>query len=707
MPSITIRSVSVSSVDTAVSERGPWERIVFSIVLSVLAVWARPAAAAEILVTEFDNETVDVFTTEGARVNYPLISGVTTPTGIAASGTNLFVARYNDNGNGSIASYNASGVLQNKLLIPVLAFPTSVAVSGSDLFVATEGRAGISTGTVGEYTTAGGFVHSGLIRGLVNPVGIVVSGTNLFVVSAGNGANGNGTVGEYTTAGVPINASLITGLNDPGGIALSGGNLFVTNIATGTVGEYTTSGVPINASLITGMDSPGGIAVYGSNLFITNEYIGTVAEYTTAGTLVNPALISGLMYPRGIAIVPEPATGTLLAMGAAVLLALGYGYRKSPSATKRRHGWMRSMANRMKVSLVGLAFAGLALGKSRCAWRVSQVLRQIQMFGCHIHACVSTLRLYVRILRMIRHGHDERGHGTPTRNLSAGRALGAPCRNLATSIFAAAAMVMCALTLNVRATDLSNSLALTYTDGQGHSMQYRLFLPAGYGTPGAEFPLVLFLHGSGESGTDNLAQVDNHIDGLIDATRSGPYSAFLLAPQLPTSSGFGSYNPQDLTMQILQQVEAAYPVETNRMYITGLSMGGFGTFEYISEFPHMFAAAVPLSGGGDSSPENAALTKDVPTWIFHGDADTTVPVADSIEMYQSLVNAGGHPKITIIPGGPHDIWEQIYGDATANQYGVYPWMFSQSIPEPSSLALVVAGVIALAVSKGRKCWRRR
>ena len=259
---------------------------------------------------------------------------------------------------------------------------------------------------------------------------------------------------------------------------------------------------------------------------------------------------------------------------------------------------------------------------------------------------------------------------------------------------------------NVRATDLSNSLALTYTDGQGHSMAYRLFLPDGYGTPGAQFPLVLFLHGSGESGTDDTAQVVNHIDGLIDATRSGPYSAFLLAPQLPTSSGFGSYNPQDLTMQILQQVEAAYPVETNRLYITGLSMGGFGTFEYISEFPHMFAAAVPLSGGGDSSAANAAQIKDVPTWIFHGDADQTVPVADSIEMYQALVNAGGHPKMTIIPGGPHDIWEPIYGDATANQYGVYPWMFSQSIPEPSSLALLVAGVIALAASRWWRYWGR-
>jgi predicted esterase len=589
--------------------------------LAAIALCAVPASAAQIFVTNFDDGTIETYTTAGASVNRPLVSNLIRPTGIAVAGSNVFVAKYFDStGTGSIAEYTTDGQLVNAALIPVLYHPTSIAVSGNNLYVTNNGITA-NSGTVNVYTTAGKLVGSGLARSLSNPVGIAVSDTKVFVVSAGSGGNGKGMVGEYTTAGVTVNKNLITGLNNPGGITIAGGNLFVTNIASGTVGEYTLDGQPINTALITGLDSPGPITALGSHLYITNEYLGTISEYTTAGVPVNTALVTGLSYPRGIAIVPEPAAWILLAAGIGMLFVRG-SYKSVVASIKNR-------------------------------FQAKPVFRA----------------MLVAILVVV-----------------------------AITTFAG----------NARATDLSNSLALTYSDGQGHTMAYRLFLPDGFGTPGEEFPLVLFLHGSGESGTDNTDQVTNHIDGLISATRSGPYSAFLLAPQLPTSSGFGSYNPQDLTMQILQQVEAAYPVETNRMYITGLSMGGFGTFEYISEFPNLFAAAVPLSGGGDDSPQNAEAIKNVPTWIFHGDADQTVPVGDSVDMYQAIANAGGHPKMTIIPGGPHDIWEQVYGDATVNQYGVYPWMFSQqlstSIPEPSTLVLVAAGVIALAASKKRWRW---
>jgi predicted esterase len=268
----------------------------------------------------------------------------------------------------------------------------------------------------------------------------------------------------------------------------------------------------------------------------------------------------------------------------------------------------------------------------------------------------------------------------------------------------ALAAILCCAAFAPQAT--ATSLALTYTDDAGHAMPYRLFLPAGYNAPGAQFPLVLFLHGSGESGTDNNAQVAKNMTGLISATQAGPFSAFLLAPQLPTASGWGSFNPQDLSIQILNAVIAGFPVETDRLYLTGLSMGGFGTFEYMSEFPNKFAAAVPMSGGGDSSPENAARIEHIPTWIFHGRLDTTVPVQYSLNMYNVMLAAGGSPKLTILPFGFHAIWDPIYKDASINQYGLYPWMFSQSlsVPEPASIVLFLLGA-ALTIPRARH--RRR
>ncbi len=154
-------------------------------------------------------------------------------------------------------------------------------------------------------------------------------------------------------------------------------------------------------------------------------------------------------------------------------------------------------------------------------------------------------------------------------------------------------------------------------------MPYRLFVPPQEAAnPGEKFPLVLFLHGSGELGTDNYAQVSNHIDGLIQATQSDAYASFLLAPQLtdfPDAGDFDANDPFDRTMDILKQVISEYPVDPTRIYITGLSLGGFGTFTYMDEFPNLWAAAVPLSGGGD--PSTASVIKDIPTWAFHGSAD--------------------------------------------------------------------------------------
>lgn len=203
---------------------------------------------------------------------------------------------YNQNGfagDAAVGEYNLDGTPVNANLITGLYFSTGIAVSGTNLFV---GDA-LTAGTIGEYTTSGKPINTSLITGLSEPpAGIVVSGPYLFFANAENG-----TVSEYTTSGAVVSASLITGLNGPVALALSGSDLFVLNIGNGTVGKYTLGATPgtitsSNASLVTGFtpDDTYGLAVAGSYLFVGDSGTGRVGEYTTSGTTINASLITGL-----------------------------------------------------------------------------------------------------------------------------------------------------------------------------------------------------------------------------------------------------------------------------------------------------------------------------------------------------------------------------------------------------------------------------
>jgi predicted peptidase len=236
-------------------------------------------------------------------------------------------------------------------------------------------------------------------------------------------------------------------------------------------------------------------------------------------------------------------------------------------------------------------------------------------------------------------------------------------------------------------------------------MPYRLFLPPDLPTASDKFPLVIFLHGAGEQGTNNVDQVATHIGGLWNAVRSPQYEAFMIAPQ--TDSGWNPSSPFDRTMEIINSVIAEYPqIDTNRIYLTGLSMGGYGTFNYLQAYPDFFAAAVPMSGGGN--PSKAYLYKDVPIWVFHGSADATVPVSQSQAMVAALKAAGGNPLYTEIPGGGHNIWDITYADGVIQQYGLYDWMFAQTlaVPEPATLgSAALAGMALMGV--GYRARRQR
>ena len=259
---------------------------------------------------------------------------------------------------------------------------------------------------------------------------------------------------------------------------------------------------------------------------------------------------------------------------------------------------------------------------------------------------------------------------------------------------------------------VKQSIEDVYDRDGTYPMPYRLFTPP-EAQPAQTYPLVLFLHGAGERGEDNYYQVANHIDGLIEATQSDAYKSFLLAPQLTDfpggPGGWYSASPFDRTIELLTQIMQTYPVDPSRIYITGLSMGGFGTFEYLAEHPDLFAAAVPMSGGGSTS--TAATIKDVPLWVFHGTMDQTVPVQYSRDMVNAITAAGGSPMYTELPNGGHDIWGPIYNDAQTQQYGLYDWMFAQSnphalpvgVPEPSAAVLGATALAALTwVARARR-----
>jgi predicted peptidase len=280
---------------------------------------------------------------------------------------------------------------------------------------------------------------------------------------------------------------------------------------------------------------------------------------------------------------------------------------------------------------------------------------------------------------------------------------------------------------------ITGSQGLTFTGSTG-TLPYRLYSPT-TAEPSATTPVILFLHGAGERGTNNTSQVSGHIQGLIDATESGAFSAYLIAPQCPTNDqwtnvafGTGSYNnptlstpavtnPLRLALELIDQFIANNSnVDPSRIYITGLSMGGYGTFDAVARRPGLFAAAVPMSGGGNLS--FASTYKNIPLWAFHGAVDSVVPASGSRNTISAIENAGGTlERYTELVGQNHVIWGPIYNNGTY-QYdtnytttggyvpdasgSIYPWLFAQQIPEPSAAVFLSTGAALL----GFRCRRR-
>lgn len=233
--------------------------------------------------------------------------------------------------------------------------------------------------------------------------------------------------------------------------------------------------------------------------------------------------------------------------------------------------------------------------------------------------------------------------------------------------------------------------ARTYTDASGKTLLYRLFKPSEY-DPARHYPLVLFLHGAGGRGTDNQGQILDA--GAKNAARwaipdiQAKYPCFILAPQCPPdhkwvdmdwSAAKGEQKPQPtddlrMTFELMGQLQKEFSIDPDRIYLTGLSMGGFGTWDLLTRHPDVFAAAVPVCGGGDES--TAAKIKNVPIWCFHGGNDPVVRTIRSRHMIEAIRAAGGEPKYTEYPGVGHDSWVKAYSEPE-----LLPWLFSQKRQE--------------------------
>ena len=195
---------------------------------------------------------------------------------------------------------------------------------------------------------------------------------------------------------------------------------------------------------------------------------------------------------------------------------------------------------------------------------------------------------------------------------------------------------------------------------------YLLYLPKDYAESENEFPLVLFLHGAGERGTD-LEKVKIHgIPKLIKQGKEFPF--IVVSPQCPENTFWNT----DILIALLDKIEADYRIDTNRIYVTGLSLGGYGTWSIALAQPNRFAAIAPVCGW--SHPFEICKIAHLPIWVFHGAKDNVVPICESELLVERLKSCGSDVKFTVYPEANHDSWTETY-----NNEELYKWFLEQSL----------------------------
>lgn len=219
------------------------------------------------------------------------------------------------------------------------------------------------------------------------------------------------------------------------------------------------------------------------------------------------------------------------------------------------------------------------------------------------------------------------------------------------------------------------------------TLNYRLFKPAVI-QESKNYPLILTIHGAGERGNDNEKQIAWHgiATAWADSAAQERNPCFILSPQCPEGNRWvdadwtpGYYNQDTVQMsnelqtvhKLIQQIISDYPIDTNRLYITGLSMGAQGAWDFITRYPDLFAAAIPMSGGGD--PKKMERIKHLPLWVFHGTMDKAVSVNGLRKVVTALKSHGSNVIFTELADGQHVIWKPLYENRLLQD-----WLFSQN-----------------------------
>jgi MYXO-CTERM domain-containing protein len=268
---------------------------------------------------------------------------------------------------------------------------------------------------------------------------------------------------------------------------------------------------------------------------------------------------------------------------------------------------------------------------------------------------------------------------------------------------------VCLLPLSGHAQDLNGFEARTLQGSKGLTLPYRLFKVKNP-TAGTKYPVILFLHGAGERGDNNTSQLMANAGATVWATdaHQAEHPAYVIAPQCPagkqwvdTDWTLGSYSTTTVpvsdqlttALEIADAVATEFGTDPARQYITGLSMGGYGTWDAVVRNPTRFAAALPVCGAGD--PTKADLIKLLPLWTFHGDADGTVPVKGSRDMVTALKAVGSTVQYSEYPGVGHDAWTMTY----ANE-AVIDWLFENKNPSAAGGAGGMGGAAGSAGAGG-------
>ena len=250
--------------------------------------------------------------------------------------------------------------------------------------------------------------------------------------------------------------------------------------------------------------------------------------------------------------------------------------------------------------------------------------------------------------------------------------------------------LLIAISATTSAQDLTLFKKKEYACSEGKVLPYRILYPENY-DKNKKYPLVLFLHGAGERGNDNEKQLVHGAKLFLKEANRKNYPAIVLFPQCPENSFWSSVNldrkktpmtfefnydnpvtwPLAAVQMLVIQLLNDESIDKKRCYITGLSMGGMGTFEMLFRFPKLFAAAMPICGGGDALHYDERIKKTA-FWIFHGDADAVVNVNESRAMVSKLKELKVPVTYTEYPTVNHNSWDNAFAEPT-----FLKWMFSK------------------------------